>query len=248
MRIGPEHNSAARGRFPTTRLSLVLAAAGPESQARDALAALCRIYWYPLYGYIRRQGHSADDAQDLTQSFLARLLEKQTLRDFQQERGRFRSFLLASLRNFLANQRDSARAGKRGGHVLTVSLDIAIDSGERRYCLEPRNDLTPEKIFEKQWALALLDHVMARLREEFEGAGEIERFRRLQSSLTGDDTKIRYRELAQQLDMTEGAVKVAIHRLRQRYRETLREEISSIVVHEQEISDEIRYLMSVIRA
>src|SRR6266404_1645378 len=125
MAEGRNPSRSGRDRFPTTRLSLILAAAGPESQAQDALAALCRIYWYPLYGYIRRQGHGADEAQDLTQSFIARLLEKKTLRDFEQGRGRFRSFLLASLKNFLANERDSARARKRGGGVPAVHLDIA---------------------------------------------------------------------------------------------------------------------------
>ena len=128
------------GRFPTTRLSLVLAAGGPDRQAQDALATLCRIYWYPLYAYVRRHGYSADDAQDLIQGFIARLLQKKALRDFQPERGRFRSFLLASLKHFLANERASAHALKRGGGVSPVCLDLAMDSGEHRYRMEPRDD------------------------------------------------------------------------------------------------------------
>jgi RNA polymerase sigma factor (sigma-70 family) len=237
------------GRFPTTRLSLVLAAGGPDRQAQDALAALCRIYWYPLYAYVRRHGYSADEAQDLTQGFIARLLEKKILRDFQPERGRFRSFLLASLKHFLANERASAHALKRGGGVSPVRLDLAMDSGEHRYRMEPRDDLTPEKIFEKQWALALVSQVIARLREEFERTGKSVQFNRLQGCLTGDDNDrcIRYRKLAQELDMTEGALKVAIHRLRHRFREALRDEISATVVHTDEIGEEIRYLMAVIR-
>lgn len=234
-------------RFPTTHVSLVLAAGGTDSQAQDALSSLCRIYWYPLYAFIRRQGHSADEAQDLTQGFVARLLEKKAVREFRQERGRFRSFLLASLQNFLANQRDAARAQKRGGGISPLSLDIATGSGDQRYRLEPRDNLTPERIFEKQWALAVLNQAIGRVREEYEQAKKGEAFRRLQSCLTGDDDRIPYRQLAEELGMSEGAVKVAVHRLRLRFREALREEIAATVMHSDEISDAIRYLMSVLR-
>jgi RNA polymerase sigma factor (sigma-70 family) len=236
------------GRFPTTRLSLVLAAAGQDQQAHDALGDLCRSYWHPLYVYVRAQGYSADEAQDLTQGFIARLLEKKALRHFRQERGRFRSFLLASLKHFIANERASGHALKRGGGASPVFLDPAAESGEQRYCAEPRDDLTPEKIFEKQWALALVNRVITRLSEESERAGKGAQFNRLRGCLTGDDRRIRYRELAQELEMTEGALKVAIHRMRLRFRDALRDEISATVVHAEEIGEEIRYLMAVIQS
>jgi len=221
--------------FPTTRLSLVLAA---SAHSKEALADLCSLYWHPLYAYVRRQGHDAEEAQDLTQSFIARLLEKNTLQKFQEQRGRFRSFLLASLKHFLANERDSARAQKRGGGQASISIDSALD---------PSDNLTPEKAFEKQWALGLLARVLARLREEFVQAGKREQFDRLRGHLTGDDDAIPYRDLAREMKMTEGAVKVAVHRLRQRFHDALREEISMTVAHPEDIGDEIRYLMSALR-
>jgi RNA polymerase sigma factor (sigma-70 family) len=225
--------------FPTTRLSMVQAAAGaPSAKSREALADLCRIYWHPLYDYVRRQGHDADEAQDLTQSFIARLLEKNTLQKFQEQRGRFRSFLLASLKHFLANERDSARAQKRGGGQATVPIDSALDPGD---------NLTPEKAFERQWAMGVLARVLDRLREEFAQAGKSGHFDKLRGHLTGDDDAARYRDLAREMAMTEGAVKVAVHRLRQRFHEALREEISVTVAHPEDIGDEIRYLMAAIR-
>jgi RNA polymerase sigma-70 factor (ECF subfamily) len=221
--------------FPTTRLSMVLAAAG-ESNAHsvDALAALCRIYWQPLYRFIRRRGYRHEEAQDLTQSFITRILEKNLLRQFQRERGRFRSFLLASLKNFLTNEWDAAQAQKRGGGAPQVPISQ----------IELQDDDTPEKIFEKQWALALLQRVFAQLQEEFRREGQSDRFGRLSSCLLGDESSLRYRQVARQLDMSEGAVKIAIHRLRRRFHETLREEISMTVTEERDISDEIRYLLS----
>ena len=228
---------AAPDGFPTTRLSLILAAAGaPGAQSQDALAALCRMYWQPLYAFVRRRGHTADEAQDLTQSFIARLLEKNSLRDFRHERGRFRAFLLGSLKNFLANQRDWARAQKRGGGLPELPLDAA------------RDDLTPDKVFEKQWALGLLQRVLALLREESVRAGKGDQFDRLKGYLTGDGEGVRYRQLAQELGLSEGAVKVAVHRLRQRFHEALREEVSLTVTRPEEIGDEIRHLIQAIRA
>jgi RNA polymerase sigma factor (sigma-70 family) len=225
-------------RFPTTRISLVLAASmGSSSQARDAEATLYRIYWQPIYGYLRRLGHSAEDAQDLTQGFLTRLVEKNALRDFDRERGRFRSFLLGCLKHFLANERDAARTLKRGGGLVPVPLED----------IEPRDDLTPEKIFEKQWALALLNRVLANLREEAVRAGKHEQFDRFRGFLSGDEDRTRYRQVAQELSMSEGAVKVAIHRLRQRFHEALREEVSLTVGDPEDVSDEIRYLIAAVR-
>jgi RNA polymerase sigma-70 factor (ECF subfamily) len=233
--------------FPTTRISLVRAAAGGSDQrSREALATLCGIYWYPLYAYVRRCGHAADEAQDLTQGFIVRLLEKNSLRHFQEERGRFRSFLLVSLKHFLANERDAVRAQKRGGGLAPVPLSVALHTGERRYSLEPRDEMTPEKIFEKQWALGLLNRVLDRLREEAAASGKPEQFDRLRGCLTGDDNRIGYRDLAGRLGMSEGAVKVAVHRLRHRFHEALRDEIAITVTHPDEVGDEIRYLLTVL--
>lgn len=229
-------------------MSLVLAAAGSDTQAHDALEALCCAYWFPLYAYLRRQGQSAEDAQDLTQGFLARLLEKQALRRFRQERGRFRSFLLSSLKHFVANERDAAQAQKRGGGAPVMSWEELAGNGEQLYQTAGRSELTPEKIFDKQWALALLQQVMERLRDEYQRSGRGEQFLRLQSYLTGNDSGVAYRQLAGELNLSESAVKVAVHRLRRRFREVLREEIGATVAHADEISDEIRYLMAVLRA
>ena len=233
--------------FPTTRLSLVLAAADtPGTESRDALDALCRMYWYPLYVFIRRRGHDVEEARDLTQGFIASLLEKNTLRRFRRERGRFRSFLLACAKHFLSHQRDLAGAQKRGGGVPLVALDAVIRTAEGRYRLEPRDDLSPDKVFEKRWALEVLDLAMARLRDELVREGKREQFDQFKGYLTGDDAAPRYRELALTLGMTEGAVKVAVHRLRQRFHQSLREEISLTVVHPDDIGDEIRHLVAAI--
>jgi RNA polymerase sigma-70 factor (ECF subfamily) len=225
--------------FPTTRLSLVLAAARePNTQCGEALAALCRIYWQPLYAFVRRRGYGHEEAQDLTQSFIARVLEKNVLREFQRERGRFRSFLLASLKNFLANEKDAEQAKKRGGAAPQVPISQ----------IELRDDATPEKIFEKQWASAVLNRVLGQLQEEFGREGKSDRFGPLSACLTGEEDRVRYRQLARQLDMSEGAVKVAIHRLRRRFHEALREEISMTVTEDGDISDEIRYLLSALQS
>ena len=234
-------------RFPTTQWHLVLMAGqGVADQSADALATLCRVYWYPIYAFVRRQGYGVDEAQDLTQGFFTRLLERHFLNDCRQERGRFRSFLLASLKHFLANERDWVRAQKRGGGVPIVSLDDAIRLGESRYSAEPRHDITPETVFERQWARSLLEHVLTRLQSEFTEAGKAGQFERLKAFLTGDDSRIPYRRLSEDLAMSEGALKVAVHRLRRRFREVLRYEISQTVAHPDEVREEIRYLMSVI--
>jgi len=236
-----------RDQFPTTQWNLVLLAGESlAADSRHALETLCRTYWYPLYAFVRRQGYSPEEAADLTQGFFTRLLEKRYLREYQRERGRFRSFLLASLQHFLANERDWVRAQKRGGSVNLISLDALIEVGENRYSVEPRSSVTPERIFEKQWALTMLDGVLERLREEFVQAGNTHHFDRLKRFLIGDETRIPYREIASDLVMTEGAVKVAVHRLRRRFREVLREEIAHTVSNPEDVQDEIRYLMAVV--
>jgi RNA polymerase sigma factor (sigma-70 family) len=225
--------------FPTTRLSLVLAASADEgTHARTALAELCRIYWRPLYSYVQRHGYDAPAAEDLTQGFIARLIEKDALRQFRQERGRFRSFLLISLKNFLANERDSARAQKRGGGVVALPLEQAR---------EARDNTTPDKLFERQWALDVLTRALARVREESSGDGKVQ-FERLKGCLTGSGELPRYRDLGRELGMSETAVKVAVHRLRQRFHDALRHEISMTVTDESLIGDEIRYLLAILGA
>ena len=239
----------ARAAFPTTRITLIEAARGePTSQAREALSELCSAYWYPIYAYIRRLGYRQEDAEDLTQSFFARVLERQYLRDFERERGRFRSFLLGALKHFVANERDWARAQKRGGTSMTLPLDTVLHEAEHRYSLEPRHDLSPEKLFERQWALALLTRVQERLQSEAGRDGKAAQFERLKSSLTADDLGVRYRTIALDLNTTEGAIKVVVHRLRRRFRELLREEIAQTVDNPEDVGHELRDLMAAIRS
>ena len=221
--------------------------AGTDSpQAHQALETLCRNYWYPLYAYVRRQGHSAHDAQDLTQAFFARLLEKNYLADVQREKGRFRSFLLASLKHFLANEWDREQALKRGGGKRLIALDE--DSAESRYKLEPKDDLSADKIYERRWALTLLDQVLAKLRGEFEKDGKLEQFETLKQYLSAGRTSVSYAQAADKLGMNEGAIKVAVHRLRKRYRELLRAEIAQTVATASEVEAEIRYLFAALSA
>jgi RNA polymerase sigma-70 factor (ECF subfamily) len=216
----------------------------PES--RDALAALCETYWFPLYAFVRRQGYSADDAQDLIQSFSARLLERNDLEVADRRRGRFRSYLLGALKHFLANQRKRSRAQKRGGGRAILSLDFG--RAERRYHLEPADQLTPERLYEKRWALALLDGVVQRLAEEQEAAGKQALFEDLKECLTGREMAASYGEIAARLAMTEGAVKVAAHRLRRRYRALLQEEIAQTVAGPEEFEDEVSLLLAALAA
>src|SRR5262249_29996499 len=229
-------------RFATTRWSLVLAARDrAEPGAADALASLCALYWYPLYAYVRRRGHGADEAHDLTQEFFARLLEKDFLAAVDRGRGKFRSFLAAACNHFLANAHDRARAKKRGGGRPVRSLDAA--DAEGRYRAEPADDLTPEKLFERRWALALLQQVMTRLRDEFETRGKGRLFDRLRGFLVGEKGA-GYRRAAGELSLSEGAVKVAVHRLRQRYRELLHEEIGRTVETPEQVEEEVRELFA----
>jgi RNA polymerase sigma-70 factor (ECF subfamily) len=241
----PEFLKPAGAGFATTHWSIVLAAGDRNSpQARTALAALCSSYWYPLYAFIRRQGHGAEEAQDLTQEFFARLLETDFLGTVDRAKGKFRSFLLACCKHFLANERDRARALKRGGGRTQIPLDF--DAAESKYALEARQTLPPEKLFERRWALTLLDQVLSRLREELAHAGKADYFDRLKPYLTGDKTGISYEAFGQRFGMTAGAVKVAVHRLRRRYRELLREEIGRTVIEPAEIDAEIRELFTVL--
>lgn len=220
-------------RFPTTRLSLVLAIQDDGSRAADALAELCRAYWRPLHAYVRRQGHDAARAEDLTQAFIVRLLETGSLRRFDRERGRFRSFLLASLKNFLSHERAAEQAARRGG-----GRDLPLAQAA-----EPRDEVTPDQLFERQWALELLGRAMDRVRRDSERAGKAELFERLKGCLPGDVGLAHYSAISRDLGMSEGAVKVAVHRLRRRFHEALREEISMTVTDDADIGAEIRYLL-----
>jgi RNA polymerase sigma-70 factor (ECF subfamily) len=232
-------------RFATTSWTMVLAAReAPSTEARQALEGLCRVYWYPLYAFVRRQGHDAEDARDLTQAYFAELLEKGYLDDYDPERGRFRVFLMASLRHFLSKAREKARAWKRGGRADVVSLDV--DEVEGRYRYEPVDRLTPEGVFERRWALTVLDRALARLRREQEDTDRGKEFSRLEGYLTGQGKDASYRELAAELGTSEGAVKMTIHRLRQRFGRLLRSEIAETVSSPGEVDDEVRHLLGVV--
>lgn len=239
--MAKEDNARAAARFATTRWSLVLAAGERGRTSRQALASLCEIYWPPVYSFIRRQGHGADDARDLTQEFFARVIDKNYFHDADPSRGRFRSFLAASVRHFLLNEIDRARALKRGGPHPHLSLDM--ESAEGHYQIEPRDELTPERLFDYQWGLVLLQRVLARLRDEFEATGKAALFDGLKGFLTGDSEDVSYKEVAEKLGTTEGAVKVAVHRLKRRYRDLLVEEIAETVASPEEIESEIQHLL-----
>lgn len=226
--------------FLSTHWSLVLAAgqrASPESER--ALAELCQKYWLPVYAYVRRRVAEMHDAQDLTQEFFARLLDKNPLAQADPQRGRFRTFLLAAVKNFLANERDRARAQKRGGGRVILPLDFA--DGDSRISLEPAHEETPERLFDRQWVLLLLEAVLAKLRGEYAAAGKEELFDRLKGFLSGE-LSVSLAEIAHALNMTEGAAKTAAHRLRKRYRALLRAEVAQTVAENEDIDEEIRSL------
>ena len=230
--------------FATTHWSVVLTAGSSDApQAQDALEKLCQTYWYPLYAYVRRRGNSPADAEDLTQAFFAWLLERNWLGGADQQRGRFRSFLLTSFSRFLANEWDKARTQKRGGgRIVSLPFDVA----DTRCAREPVDNLTPEQSFEWRWALTLLEQVMNRLSTEFARDGKAELFEALKPCLLGERTTQPYAMLAAKLGMTEGSVKVAVHRLRQRYRQLLRDEIANTVAKPEEVEEELRYLFAVL--
>jgi RNA polymerase sigma factor (sigma-70 family) len=228
--------------FATTQWSVVLAARGEDSpQAAAALARLCRIYWYPLYAFIRRRGYSPHDAQDLTQEFFYRLLDKRYLHAVDYRKGRFRSFLLAALEHFLANEWRRSQAQRRGGGQHIISID---DDAEQRYAQEPATHLSPEHIYEQRWALAFLEQVLGKLRAEFIEAGKGAAFEALKVFLTGDRPPGGYAGLAAELGRTEAALKMTVSRMRQRYAELLRQEIAETVSSPDEIEDELRSLMA----
>jgi RNA polymerase sigma-70 factor (ECF subfamily) len=232
--------------FRTTHWSVVLAAGDVGSpEAGEALEKLCRSYWYPLYAYVRRKGYDAHDAQDLTQEFFARLLARNYLSVADRSRGKFRSFLLGSLEHFLAREWTKAHAQKRGGGQAVLSLDET--DAENRYLLEPAHELTAEKIFDRRWATTLLDQAMSRLREECVASHKGDFFGRVESLLSGEKGEASYADIASALKMSEGAIKVAVHRLRQRYGELVRAEIAQTVTNPDEADEELQYLFAVLR-
>lgn len=248
---GPEHRdgsppaaAAAGGSYGTaTAWSVVLAAGATDSLvARPALQKLCSTYWYPLYSFVRRQGHDATESEDITQGFFASLLARNAFQGLDPARGRFRTFLLAAMRNHMANLRAHDRAQKRGGGEAPVPLDAATAEG--RFTLEPSDSaLTPERAYDRQWALSLMDASYRRLRAEYAAGGRAALLDELRATLEGDAVDGGYASAAARLGMTEGAVKVAVHRLRQRYRQVLREEVAGTTGTADEAEDEMRVLL-----
>ena len=230
--------------FVTTHWSVVLSAAHSDTtHAHDALAKLCQTYWHPLYAYVRRRGYSPEDAEDLTQGFFAALLQRKAVSSVSQDKGRFRSFLLASLNHFLSDEWDKARAQKRGAGKV-ISLDT--QTAETWLNQVPAKGITPEKAFELRWAITLLEQVYRTLEEEHQQQGKGKLFDALRGTLAGPGNSAPYAELAQHVGLNEAAVKVAVHRLRQRYRALLREAITQTVASEAEVEEELRYLLRIV--
>ena len=243
-----EYNGALvpqRQEFNTTLWSVVLAARGESPQAQEALEKLCRVYWYPLYAFVRRQGHSPEDAEDIIQGFFARLLQRKDLETVQRERGRFRSYLLVSLKHFLINEQYRARTEKRGGGRPLIPLDEV--QAEKKFGQEPADKSTPEKIFERRWAMALLDKVLERLGKEYEETGRVRLFESLRCFLSDEPAEQPQTQIGAQLGLSAGAVKQAVRRLRQRYRELLHEEVANTVATAADIDDEVRHLVAALR-
>jgi RNA polymerase sigma-70 factor (ECF subfamily) len=236
----------AMGCFSTTHWSLVQAAGeGRSPQADAALEKLCRMYWYPLYAYVRRRGYGPADAEDLTQDFFAQLLRKNYPARADRAKGRFRTFLLHALAQFLVDRRERANALKRGGGQVQISIDD--EAPEDRYRLEVPDELTPEKLFERRWAQTVLDRALDRLRSEFVASDKERDYEVLRNFEPGEQVAISYAQAAARLGVSEGAIKSMIHRLRQRHRELVREEIGHTVPTVAEIDDELRYLVAVLR-
>jgi RNA polymerase sigma factor (sigma-70 family) len=232
--------------FPTTRWSVVVAAGQRSThQSREAFAALCEAYWRPAYAYLRGQGCSVDDAQDLVQDFFAHLLEKPVLRQADPERGRFRALLRVSLKHFLSNTRARSRTSKRGGGLVTLISDL--ESAEGWWAFEPLDHESPDRVYDRRWALVVLERVMNRVRGEFVRAGKTALFDALKPHLVSDVAPASYRELAAALGMSEAAVRVAVHRLRRRYNTALHDEIARTVATPGDVTAEIQYLRSVLR-
>lgn len=229
------------GIFATTHWTVVLAAGQSGSQqAAGALEELCRTYWYPLYAYVRRHGHSREDAEDLTQGFFARLLEKNYLEGVTSDKGKFRSFLLVALKRFMANEWDRANTQKRGGGVTPLSLDW--QDAEMRYQINLSHNLSPDRLYDRAWAMVVLERVITRLRNESESDGKAGHYEQLKSFLMLGRNNIPYARAAGELKMTEGAVRVAVHRLRRRYRELLREEVVQTLANPAQAEEEMQAL------
>ena len=236
---------SARSDFTTTRWSLVrVSSESPSEQSREALAKLCQIYWFPIYTYIRKRQQNREEAYDLTQEFFTRLLEKDGLSSADPERGRFRSFLLGAVKNFLANEWDYKNRQKRGGGCQTISLDS--ESAESRYSREPAHDGSPDKLFERSWAMTLLESVLSQLRQEYAGQQKEGTFEKLKGYLIGEHPGLTYHEVGQELNMSEAAVKVAVYRMRQRYEALIYEEIAHTVTSPDDVQDEIHRLLRAI--
>jgi RNA polymerase sigma-70 factor (ECF subfamily) len=229
--------------FATTHWTVVVAAGRKSTpQAEVALEELCRTYWYPLYAFIRRQGHAREDAEDLAQAFFARFLAKNYLEKLSSEKGKFRAFLLAALKHFLANEWDRANRQKRGGGVTPLSLDW--QSADTRYQIDPADNLTPDKLYDRAWAVTLLERVIVRLRDENCAEGKAKLFEQLKPFLMVGKSVVPYAQAAVALELTEGAARVAVHRLRRRYRELLRQEIGQTLSDPAQAEEEMRALFS----
>jgi RNA polymerase sigma-70 factor (ECF subfamily) len=247
MPAGEQERPASAGPqvFATTHWSVVITAGQHSSpNAQEALEMLCRTYWYPLYAYVRRLGNSPEDAQDLTQAFFAWFLERSFLQKADRQRGRFRSFLLSSLNHFLSHERERAQALKRGGGQIHIAWDLT--AAENRYHVEPRLETSPEKTFDQRWALALFQQALGRLRLEYATPGKRELFEQLKPFLTNMADDGGYEGVAARLGMAPGSVAVAVHRLRQRYGELVKEEIAHTVASPTEVQDELRYLIELV--
>ncbi|HEY3602500.1 MAG TPA: sigma-70 family RNA polymerase sigma factor [Chthoniobacterales bacterium] len=240
-----DHSGGDRVVFATTRWSIVLAAQGGSPAADAALETLCRTYWLPLYAFIRREGYEMEEAKDLTQEFFARWLERRDFEAARRERGRLRSYLLVSLKHFLTNERNKTRAAKRGHGRQPISLDEII--AQQHFALEPVETLTADQVYEHQWATTLLDRVLALVEEDYRGSGRGALFDQLKSLLTDEPGHPSQAEIGEKLGMTGNAVKQAFHRLRLQFRETLREEIAHTVATPDEVEDELRHLIAVLR-
>lgn len=241
----PDHGSEGGSAFGTTHWSVVIAAGQQASpQSAEALATLCQTYWYPVYAFLRRQGSQHHDAEDLTQEFFRRFIADQAVQTAHPKKGKFRSFLLACLQNLLHKEWRDSQAQKRGGGCVRVALDGL--SAEERYRLEPAEEATPEKVFDRCWALSLLDATMARLRDEYHGAGKDDLFAELKGTLTGGGTSS-YGDIAARLGLSEGAVKVAAHRLRQHYGQRLRAEVAHTVDGSENVERELHDLLAILR-
>ena len=234
-----------RGQFPQTRWSLIAAAKTDQSLvAETALKELCEQYWFPIYVYVRSRGHSVADAEDLTQGFFERILKRQDFATADPDKGRLRSFLLKSLKHYMADEWDKATALKRGGGCTVISID---EEAEDRYKLEPQDDVSPDKLFDKRWALTVLDNVLDQLRNTYTKSGKGELFDRLKCFLAWNSGEGSHAEAAKELGMAENAVRIAIFRMRKRYAETLRALIADTVTSDEEVTEELNYLMTVIR-